>query len=248
MKSIADEFLSKQRLLVITPHADDESYGCAGSMARIKSLGGEVFVVLVSVGDLEHYADDTSNNRKKLVSSSVRLQEFKAVMDYLQVDDWDVLFTDSESHMALDSIPRKRIVQLLESTGKLAIDKIKPTMVLIPAFSYNQDHEALFRACVTSTRPGLRTQRHFIPFVLAYDSTTLFWSLERERFHPNFYIDISDFLNVKINALKLHGSQLRSELFHGSPESLELATKARGREISVDSAEGFMCLRAAFFQ
>lgn len=46
---------SKQRFLVISPHADDESFGCAGTMARIKDLGGEVYVMVCSVGDLQHY-------------------------------------------------------------------------------------------------------------------------------------------------------------------------------------------------
>ena len=50
-----DDFLSKQRLLVISPHADDESFGCAGTMARIKDLGGQVYVMVCSVGDLKHY-------------------------------------------------------------------------------------------------------------------------------------------------------------------------------------------------
>ena len=50
-----DEFLSRQRFLVISPHADDESFGCAGTMARITDLGGEVYVIVCSVGDLEHY-------------------------------------------------------------------------------------------------------------------------------------------------------------------------------------------------
>jgi LmbE family N-acetylglucosaminyl deacetylase len=70
--------------------------------------------------------------------------------------------------------------------------------------------------------------------------------LERDKFHPNFYIDVSEFLDVKIQALRLHRSQLKAPEFHGSPESLELATKVRGREVSVDSAEAFMTLRAAF--
>ena len=51
----SDEFLSKQRMLVISPHADDESFGCAGTMARIKDLGGEVYVTCCSVGTLKHY-------------------------------------------------------------------------------------------------------------------------------------------------------------------------------------------------
>ena len=118
--------------------------------------------------------------------------------------------------------------------------------MLIPAFSYNQDHEALFRACITATRPGVRGQRHLVPCVLAYDNTSLFWSLEREKFHANFYVDITEFLAVKLSALRLHASQIREPEFHGSPESLELMSRLRGREISVDSAEGSMTLRAVF--
>ena len=47
MESIGDEFLRRQRVLVISPHADDETYGCAGTIARIKDLGGQVFVSLI---------------------------------------------------------------------------------------------------------------------------------------------------------------------------------------------------------
>jgi N-acetylglucosamine malate deacetylase 1 len=235
-----DEFLARQRLLVITPHADDETYGCAGSMARIKALGGEVYVVLVSVGDLGHFAEGDT----KLVTHRTRLGEFESVMRLLKVDDWDVLYTDAETHLALDAMPRKELVRQLEAAGRLSIDDVRPTMVMIPAPSYNQDHEALFRACVTATRPGVRSQRHLTPMVLTYDNTSLFWHFGEDRFHPTCYIDISDYLNLKIQAMRLHASQVRPEIYHGSPESLEMATRLRGREVGVEAAEGFEVLRA----
>jgi len=59
-------------------------------------------------------------------------------------------------------------------------------------------------------------------------------------------VDTTAFLEVKLAALRLHASQIREPEFHGSPESLELMSRLRGREISVDSAEGFMTLRAVF--
>ncbi len=246
MDQSADDFLARQRVLVISPDADDETYGCAGTIARIKSLGGEVYVILVSVGGLDQYADNGDGTTMRHVGAGTRLREFESAMQLLKVDAWDVLFTDDSLHMALDTVPRRRLVGLLERDAVLAIDKVRPTMLLIPASSYNQDHEALFRACVTATRPGVRTQRHFVPFVLAYDNSGLFWTSGNQRFQPNFYVDISDFLPVKIEALRLHQSQIRDAVFHGSPESLELQSRARGREISVDSAEGFMTLRAVF--
>ncbi|HEX6195765.1 MAG TPA: PIG-L deacetylase family protein [Jiangellaceae bacterium] len=235
-----NDLLSRQRLLVITPHADDETYGCAGTMARVKALGGEVYVVLATAGDVAHYGQDDTT----LVTHDTRLREFESVMQLLSVDDWDLLVTDPEAHLALDAMPRKELVRLLERDGKLAINRVRPTMVMIPASSYNQDHEALFRACVTATRPGVRGQRHLVPVVLAYDNTSLFWSFGSDRFHPTWYIDISEYLDVKIKAMRLHASQVRPAIYHGSPESLELATMLRGREVSVEAAEGFEVLRA----
>jgi LmbE family N-acetylglucosaminyl deacetylase len=240
---LGDDFLARQRLLVISPHADDETYGCAGTIARVKSLGGEVYVVLVSVADLVHYGLDGTGQNKKLVDHRTRLEEFESVMKLLGVDDWEVLFTDEATHLALDVVPRKKIVRLLESDGRLSIDKVEPTMVMIPASSYNQDHEALYRACVTATRPGAEGEKYTVPFVLAYDNTSLFWVPEQARFHATVYIDISAFLDVKIDALRLHASQVRAPLYHGSPEGLELATRLRGHEVGVHAAEGFVLLR-----
>jgi LmbE family N-acetylglucosaminyl deacetylase len=241
---LGEDFLARQRVLVVTPHADDETYGCAGTIARVKSLGGEVFVVLVSVADLVHYGD--ADAATKLVTHGTRLAEFESVMKLLTVDDWDVLFTDERTHLALDAVPRKEIVRLLESAGRLSIDAVRPTMVLIPASSYNQDHEALYRACVTATRPGSAGGKYTVPFVLAYDNTALFWVPEQRRFHATLYVDVSCFLDVKIEALRLHASQVREPLYHGSPESLELATRLRGREVGVEAAEGFALLRGVF--
>jgi LmbE family N-acetylglucosaminyl deacetylase len=243
---IGDDFLSCQRVLVISPHADDETYGCAGTMARVKARGGQVYVLLISVGSLDHYASTSDGPSMRTVSGETRLREFSQVMKLLKVDDWEVVYTDNAVHLALDAIPRRELVRLIERDSRLAIEKVRPTLVLIPAFSYNQDHEALFRACITATRPGVRSERHLVPFVLAYDNTSLFWSLEREKFHPNFYVDITDYLSIKLEALRLHASQIREPEFHGSPESLELISRLRGREISADSAEGFMTLRAIF--
>ena len=263
---LGDDFLARQRLLVVSPHADDETYGCAGTMARVKALGGEVFVVLASVADLVHYgtegeraaAGDAASgvpvggytgggaprgSGKKLVTQRTRLDEFESVMKLLGVDDWDVLFTDAATHLALDTVPRKQLVGLLESDGRLSVDAVRPTMVMIPALSYNQDHEALYRACVTATRPGAEGEKYTVPFVLAYDNTSLFWSPEQQRFHPSLYVDVSAYLDVKIEALRLHASQVRAPLYHGSPEGLELATRVRGREVGVEAAEGFVQLR-----
>ena len=42
--------LEKERLLVISPHADDEVMGCFGLINKIKKGGGEVYVQILSLG------------------------------------------------------------------------------------------------------------------------------------------------------------------------------------------------------
>lgn len=236
----ADEFLSKQRLLVVSPHADDESFGCAGTMARIKALGGEVYVICCSVGTLKHY-DGTG----ALVTADTREHEFAAVMSYLNVDGWEIVYRDSEMHLRLDAIPRRELIAKFERDCDLAFDKLQPTMLAIPASSYNQDHEAVFRAAFTAARPGVPSLKPFQPIVFGYNNTSLFWSLEREKFHPNYYVDISEFLEIKLTALKMHRSQIRDSVHHSSPQNVEFAARVRGSEISVAAAEAFVLFRQA---
>jgi LmbE family N-acetylglucosaminyl deacetylase len=225
-------------MLVIAPHADDESFGCAGTMARIKSLGGEVYCLCCSVGDLKHY-----DGKGDVVSSGTREAELKSAMDFLNVDGWEVLFRDAESHLRLDAIPRRELISLFERDAELALDKLEPTMLALPVSSYNQDHEAVFRAAWTASRPGVRGVKAFQPIVLGYDNTSFFWSLEREKFHPNFYVDISDFLDDKLKALGMHESQMRDSLHHSSLQNVEYIARMRGREISVEAAEAYMVFR-----
>jgi len=233
-----DAFLQKQRLLVIAPHADDECFGCAGTIARVKSLGGEVYVIVCSVGDLKHY-----DGKDGIVTGSRRIEELQQVMDFLQVDDWDVLYRDADSHLRLDAMPRRDLIAQFERDSKLALDRLQPTMLALPVSSYNQDHDAVFRAAFTAARPGVPSIKAFQRIVLGYDNTSLFWSLEREKFHPNFYIDISDFLQKKLDALSMYESQMRDAIHHSSVQNVEYIARMRGREISVEAAEGYMVFR-----
>lgn len=236
--NVTDEFLSNQRLLVVSPHSDDEAFGCAGTMARVKELGGEVYVILMSIGDLEQFKKEDQQ-----VESSTRKQEFISEMEYLGVDDYDIIFEDDELHLRLDTLSRRDMIAQIETESKLSLQNLEPSMLMLPSISYNQDHEATFRAGFTAARPGLKGVKHMPPFVLSYDNPTHFWNVEREKFHPNFYVDISEFWETKVEALKKHESQLRPSEHFLSLDTMLHLSKLRGREIGADAAEAFMCLR-----
>lgn len=230
-------FLKHQRLLVLSPHADDETAGAGGLMARVKAAGGEVCVMVMSVGNLAHF--DATGKKTK---GRTRRDELGAAMKVLGVDDWEILIQDDDLHLRVDTIPRRDLVELIEKKGRLATEKTRPTMICLPAPSFNQDHEAVYNAGLTACRPHLAAMKSFQRAVLVMDAPQVSWS--KDHFHPTFYVDISGrFLKKKLEAFACHKSQLRPDPSQGGLNAIRLLAEWRGREISVKAAEAFECAR-----
>lgn len=233
---LAQHLFRDARVLVIAPHADDETFGCGGTMAKAKALGARVFVMIVSAADLVHY-----NGERSLVTGDRRIEEFRRAMEILGVDETDVLFRDEAVHMRLDAIPRRDLIARIERDSPLAIDRVRPDVLMFPAASYNQDHEAVFKAVFAACRPHLPSEKPFVRLALTYDQPQLGW--RAEPFHPNFYVDISEFLEKKLAAYRCHASQVHPEPHHASVENVERLARLRGSEVSVAAAEAFFCHR-----
>ncbi len=238
LKEFTRDFLKEQRLLVISPHADDETIGSGGLMARIKDAGGKVFVIVFSVGDLQHF-----DAGKSTVTKETRETELQGALKVLGVDDYEIIFRDTSVHLKLDVIPRHDLTAWIEKKARLSTQNISPTMIVLPAPSYNQDHEAIYKAGITACRPHLPTAKSFQNFVLVADAPQLSWSGPL-FFKPNFYIDISGlFLEKKLKAYEHHKTQVRPDPSHASIDALKLLALMRGREISVEAAEAYECIR-----
>ena len=107
-----------KKLLVIAPHPDDEILGCGGLIGRVKEEGGQVYVLIVTVGTTELYGGHS--NLKE------RVKETEEVMKFLSVDDYEIAFPSDEHHLKLDVMPQKTLVDWFEKESKLALNKIKP--------------------------------------------------------------------------------------------------------------------------
>jgi len=116
-------------------------------------------------------------------------------------------------------------------------------VLILPAPSYNQDHGAIYDAGFTACRPHRREDKHFIDLVLTCDSVQLGWG--QAAFHPDVYVDISEYLGAKLDALAFHKSQLRPAPDPGSLQNVERLARLRGADIGVDAAEGYECHRIA---
>ena len=181
--------LSNQKLLVIAPHSDDEVLGCGGLITKVKNSGGKVFVLIFNLG---FEKDDTPESQQK------RKNEVKNAMAVLGVDDYHLVNSEPDNNRNLDSKPLHDLIEVIENTSNVSLEKISPTMVAIPTiFSHHQDHVHVHHACIAALRP-ISTPVSNI--VLSYEAPEHSrWSASG-IFEPNLFVEIDIEIENKIQA------------------------------------------------
>ena len=105
--------LEKERLLVISPHADDEILVCYGLIKKIKDGGGEVFVQILSLGGYKKIEGN-------MITKEDWLEELSNVSKILKIDDYDVAFTD-DIIQHIDTKPQQELIEYIETESKISI-------------------------------------------------------------------------------------------------------------------------------
>jgi len=218
--------LKNQRLLVIAPHSDDEVLGCGGLISKVKNEGGKVFVLIFNLG---FEKDDTKESQEK------RKNEVREVMNLLKVDDYHLVHDQSDNNRDLDAEPLHSLIEVIESTSNVSLEKIAPTMVAIPTiFSHHQDHVHVHHACIAALRP-ISTPVSNI--VLSYEAPEHSrWSASGV-FEPNLFVEIDDVIENKIMAFNKYRSQIRPG--GRDDDSIRNQAKYRGQEVGKNLCEAF---------
>ena len=217
---------SNEKLLVIAPHSDDEILGCGGLISKVKKEGGKVYVLIFNLG---FEKDDTKESQEK------RKNEVQEAMNVLKVDDYHLVHDQPDNNRDLDTEPLHSLIEVIESTSNVSLEKIAPTMVAIPTiFSHHQDHVHVHHACIAALRP-ISTPVSNI--VLSYEAPEHSrWSASGV-FEPNLFVEIDDVIENKIIAFNKYRSQIRP----GSrdDDSIRNQAKYRGQEVGKNLCEAF---------
>ena len=222
-----------QRVLVVSPHADDEAMGCAGLIAKLTERGCQVHVLYLAVDGFHHYGLERQTSYKE------RVAEVEAVTELLGCT-YDIAYGDKDLIEKLDTLPKRDLVDLFET----AINEHRPELLLLPyGEDYDQDHVAAFQTAFAAARPIAEVfGKWLVPHVFTYEMTKIQWAsgpLPR----PVAFCDITEHLETKQEAIRRHATQLRPSPHIRSPESVEALASIRGKEIGVEYAEAFGVLR-----
>ena len=214
------------KVLVISPHPDDETLGCGGTLIRHKKEGDEI-----------HWLIMTNVNSSEKKFHSVKEKEIGEVSKAFNFNSTSrTKFTTSQ----LDSVPRKEIIQVISKV----FEEIQPNFLYLPFKNdIHSDHSIVFDAAASCTKSF---RNPYVKRVMIYETiseTEFAIRPDKEQFKPNLWIDISDYIDKKVEIMSLYESEIGKEPFPRSEQNIRSLAKFRGSTAGVLSAEAFILLK-----
>lgn len=224
-----------ESVLVVAAHPDDEVLGCAGTIARHAEAGDHVQVLILAEGATSRQQQrDRCEASAELSSLARAAQKAGTILGAAGVELLD--FPDNR----LDSLDRLDLIKCIE----VRMERHMPSVVYVHhAGDVNVDHRRLHEAVVTSCRPTPgQPVRRLLSFEVA-SSTEWQTPGSAPAFQPNWFVDISLQLPLKLEALAAYSSEMRPWPHARSLEGLECLARWRGAQVGVEAAEAFCLLR-----
>ena len=208
-------------VLVVAPHPDDETLGCAGAIALLRSIGSPVHILVMSDGTQSH---PHSRQYPKAVLQQLRAAETRAAMAILGVE---------ESCITFFGLPDSAMPTASDPSFSAAVDRcqtyltsITPQLVLLPwRHDPHPDHRATWQI-LDAALAGLAMYPRSIEYPI-WD-----WDLNQRQLlaEPGiepWRLDITEVVALKQQAIAAYLSQT-TDLINDDPTGFRLTPELLG--------------------
>jgi len=214
-----------EKILLLSPHRDDEVFGCGGLISCLMCLQKE--------NNLLIYYFTPPMHPSSLIDNKAWERENNEAIKYMGCQ---IEFSKEGIINHLDVLPIFKQIKEIEDILKA----FKPNTILIPFPDYDQDHERVYKAALAATRVNDR-----IPPV---NNILLYETIGATQVYPLFPFDPNMFLPIDIKKKKelcaIYQTQIRK---HRNTDTIEKMAMSRGLQYRHDCsfAEAYMVLRMA---
>lgn len=222
----------KLDILAFGAHPDDVELGCSGTIAKEVSLGKKVGIIDLTRGELGTRGSVEIRN-----SESAKASEILGVSVRENLDMRDGFFINDEAHQL-------KIIQMLR--------KYRPEIVLCNAITdrhidHGKGSKLVSDACFLSGLRQIKTELNGEK-QQAWRPKVVYHYIQWQNIEPDFVVDISGFLDKKMESVLAYGSQfydpnskepvtpITSKTFL---DSVKYRAEDLGRIVGVAYAEGF---------
>ncbi len=220
------------KILVISVHPDDETLGCGGTILKHKDNGDEIYWLILTKADKSvEFTEEFVAKRKMEIKIVSNQYGFKQTIN--------LGFITTKLHQ----VDFNNLIDIISAT----IKDIKPQIIYMNNRSdIHTDHQVAAKAILSCTKSF---RYPFIEKILMYEcisETEMAAPLPENMFIPNVYSDISNYIEKKMDIMKIYKSEVQNPPMPRSLENIRALARYRGASCGVDYAEAFMLVRERF--
>ena len=216
----------KKKILILSPHADDEILGCGGLISKFSKLNYEINVLIMT-------------NANKGAPEIFKSKEIKMLRKEAKIANNFIgskrLFFENLPAINLNNYPVYKISMIINKY----INDINPEIILIPsANDIHDDHKIIFKAAKVSMRPNKKSN---LKKILSYEVLSeTEWNEDGKSFNPNYFVCLtkSD-INNKVKAFLKYKSQVKKFPHPRSKEGIINLSRLRGSQVFTEYAEAY---------
>lgn len=217
--------MKNKDILVVAAHPDDEVLGAGGTIAAHSARGDRVFIAILTDGASVQFPDQPDK-------ISLKKQQALDVAKLLGARE---VFFGGFPDQRLDATPILEVNRFVERV----VNEIKAQIVYTNHFAdFNRDHRVAYEAAGVASRPFSLPS---FEKLLCYPVDTLSIAGHGTP-QPNLYSDISQTLELKLEALKIYETEVRAYPHPRSLEAVRYAALRNGTMVGLEAAEVFQCV------
>ncbi len=218
------------KVLVVAVHPDDETLGCGGTILKHKAQGDEIYWLVVTgpiKGDHPAFTDEFIAKRNALVDR---------VADAYGFNETIKLNLPTQKLHAVDL--KDIIVKVADVFKRIQPD----TIYMMYNNDVHSDHRVAFDAVYSCTKSFRYPFINSILMIEALSETEFSLATQATAFVPNVYVDITKYIDKKLEIMKLYDTEIMQEPYPRSLSSIKALARVRGSRAGVMYAEAFQLL------
>ena len=215
----------KNRVLVVAVHPDDETLGCGGTLLKHKVNSDEIHWLICTTIDKSHRYYELRENEIEQVSNMYGF--------------------DSIHHLRLKSMQVDEYT-MRELVGEVSrvINEVKPAIIYLPfKGDIHSDHKKIFDANYSCTKSFRYPFIKKVYMMETLSETEFAPSTKEDSFVPTTFVDISEYLDKKIEIINVYKSEMKEHPFPRSERNIRALATFRGATAGCNYAESFMLLK-----
>lgn len=217
-------------IIILACHPDDETLGCGGTLLKHKARGDKNYWIIATC-----MKEEGGFSKKAIAQREKEIKAVSHAYGFAKVYNLGIPTTK------VDECKNNELVRAIERI----FNEVRPHTVYLPfKGDVHSDHRLLFEAAYSCTKVFRYPFIRKILMMETVSETEFAPSLGKSAFIPNYFVDISDFLEKKISTMKIYKGELSEHPFPRSTKNIKALATYRGAMAGCKYAESFVLLKS----